>query len=221
AIWDAPRRQLFLARDRVGKKPLVYRLERDRIFFASELKALLEIPGVPRTLNPVAVNEYLTYQYVPHPHSIQEGFHKLPPAHWALYRDGRLQTQRYWTPAFEPAPGADAPAPMTEAQGRQKLRETLTEAVRLRMRSDVPLGAFLSGGIDSTITAGLMQRLSDRPIKTFSIGFPVAQLDERFYDREAAAHLGTNHHESLVEPSALESLPKLTWHYDEPFGDSS
>jgi asparagine synthase (glutamine-hydrolysing) len=224
ALWDEPRRQMFLARDRVGKKPLVYRLERDRLLFASELKALLEVPGIPRALNPVAVNEYLTYQYVPHPHSILQGFHKLPPAHWALYRDGKLETRRYWVPAFEPAPGTvpgTGTTPMTEAQGRQKLRETLTEAVRLRMRSDVPLGAFLSGGIDSTITAGLMQQLSDRPVKTFSIGFPVKEFDERSYARMAAQHLGTEHHEQVVEPSALQILPKLIRQYDEPFADSS
>lgn len=219
AIWDQNKRQLFLARDRLGKKPLVYRQEAHRLLFASELKALLQVPGVPRELDRTAVDSYLTYQYVPHPQTILNGYSKLPPAHWALFRDGELKLERYWQPAFSPPPKADE-FPSKDAARRQ-LRETLTTAVRLRMRSDVPLGAFLSGGIDSTIIAGLMQSLSTRPVKTFSIGFPVAAFDERSYAREAAQHLGTEHHEQVVEPSALQILPKLIWHYDEPFADSS
>lgn len=217
AIWDQPRRQLFVARDRLGKKPFIYRLDQDRLIFASELKALLTVPGVPRDLNPQALSEYLTYQYVPHPHSILSGFNKLPPAHWGLYRDGQFTIRRYWTPAFGQSPAV----PGSEAAARERLRETLTESVRLRMRSDVPLGAFLSGGVDSTIIAGLMQRLSDRPVKTFSIGFPVKAFDERSYARLAAEHLKTEHHELVVEPQALQILPKLIRQYDEPFADSS
>ena len=220
AIWDHPRRQLFLARDRLGKKPLVYRLERDRLFFASELKSLLQVPGLPRELNPVAINDYLTFQYVPHPHSILKGFNKLPPAHWALFRDGTFNVQKYWAPAFGD-PQANGGEFLTELQAKEKLRATLTEAVRLRMRSDVPLGAFLSGGVDSTIIAGLMQSLSERPVKTFSIGFPVKAFDERAYARMAAEHLKTEHHEHVVDPSALQILPKLIRQFDEPFADSS
>jgi asparagine synthase (glutamine-hydrolysing) len=219
AIWDEKQRQLFLARDRLGKKPLVYRLESNRLLFASELKSLLQVPGIPRELNPVAVDDYLTYQYVPSSESILKGFAKLPPAHWALYRDGQFQQERYWTPDYAEPPSREEFGSLEGA--RKQLRETLTEAVRLRMRSDVPLGAFLSGGVDSTIIAGLMQSLSNRPVKTFSIGFPVAAFDERSYAREAAHHLGTEHHEQVVEPAALEILPKLIWHYDEPFADSS
>ncbi|MBS0266821.1 MAG: asparagine synthase (glutamine-hydrolyzing) [Planctomycetes bacterium] len=219
AIWDSVRRQLFLARDRVGKKLLVYRLESSRLLFGSELKALLAVPGLPRAIDPVSLSDYLTYQYVPHPRSILQGFQKLPPGHRALYRDGQLQVDRYWQPAFASPPPTGIPA--TAAEARQTLRKTLTEAVRLRMRSDVPLGAFLSGGIDSTIIAGLMQQLSDRPIKTFSIGFPVKAFDERSYARMAAERLKTEHHEQVVEPSALAILPKLVAHYDEPFADSS
>ncbi len=218
AIWDDRRKVLFLARDRLGKKPLVYRLECNRLFFASELKALLQVPGVPRELDLIALNEYLTYQYVPHPHSILQGFSKLPPAHWGLYRDGKLQIERYWVPAFA-IPQAAGGRGLTETKAR--LRELLTEAVRLRMRSDVPLGAFLSGGIDSTIIAGLMQQLSERPVKTFSIGFPVKAFDERSFARLAAEHLKTEHHEQVVEPSALKILPRLIEQYDEPFADSS
>lgn len=219
AIWDQNRRQLFLARDRLGKKPLVYRQESQRLLFASELKALLQVPGVPRELDRRALDAYLTYQYVPHPQSILKGFAKLPPAHWALYSDGQLQIERYWQPAYSPPPRPSDFGSKEDAQ--RKLRETLTTAVKLRMRSDVPLGAFLSGGIDSTIIAGLMQSLSTRAVKTFSIGFPVAAFDERSYAREAAQHLGTEHHEQVVEPSALQILPRLIWHYDEPFADSS
>ncbi len=216
AIWDDRRKSLFLARDRLGKKPLVYRCDAGQLLFASELKALLQVPGLPRILDVAALDEYLTYQYVPHPQCILEGFRKLPPAHWAVFQEGRLEVGRYWRPGFD---GEDANS--SNAPRHAPLRELLTDAVRLRLRSDVPLGAFLSGGIDSTIIAGLMQRLSSRPVKTFSIGFPVKQFDEREFARIAAAHLGTEHHELVVEPSALDILPRLAWHYDEPFADSS
>jgi asparagine synthase (glutamine-hydrolysing) len=189
------------------------------LVFASELKSLLQIPGIPRELNPQAVDDYLAYQYVPTSRTILQGFSKLPPAHWALYRNGKFQQECYWVPAYAEPPQASEFGGLAGA--KRQLRETLTEAVRLRMRSDVPLGAFLSGGVDSTIIAGLMQSLSTRPVKTFSIGFPVAAFDERSYAREAAKHLGTEHHEQVVEPSALNILPKLIWHYDEPFADSS
>lgn len=226
AIWDDRKKRLFLARDRLGKKPLFYRLERQRLLFGSELKALLQFPGAPRELDPAALDAYLTYQYVPHPQCILQGYNKLPPAHWALYEEGRLTVQRYWLPPYsEGGPHGDGTngqtARLSREEWQKKLRSTLTEAVRLRMRSDVPLGTFLSGGIDSTIVSGLMQRLSAQPIHTFSIGFPVKQFDESSYAREAATFLGTKHHEQIVEPQALSILPKLIWHYDEPFSDSS
>jgi asparagine synthase (glutamine-hydrolysing) len=227
AIWDDRRKLLFLARDRLGKKPLFYRLESNRLLFGSELKALLEVPGIPREVDPQALDEFLTYQYVPHPHCILRGFSKLPPAHWATYCSGKFETRKYWSPPFDVAThgGGTGSASGTQGEGydaaKQRLREVLTEAVRLRLRSDVPLGAFLSGGIDSTVVVGLMQQLSSRPVQTFSIGFPVASFDERSFAREAATHLKTDHHELVVEPSALEILPKLIWHYDEPFADSS
>ena len=230
ALWDARRQRLFLARDRLGQKPLFYRLADGRLSFASELKALLQLPGASRELNPSAVDQYLLYQYVPHPHCILKGYNKLPPAHWAMFSRDGLRIQRYWIPPYEEQEArqsgagdmeSDATRGWTPEQWRSELRSTLTEAVRLRMRSDVPLGTFLSGGVDSTIIAGLMQQLSNRPVKTFSIGFPVQQFDERSYAREAARHLGTEHHESVVEPSALDILPRLIWQYDEPFADSS
>lgn len=226
AIFDTLRQRLMLARDRIGKKPLVYRLHRGRLDFASELKALLQLRDTPREIDPVSVDLYLTYQYVPHPESILKGCAKLPPAHYALFEDGRLTVERYWQPPYEPAVAertgrAPSPIDLNEADCSKLLRETLTEAVRLRLRSDVPLGAFLSGGIDSTIIAGLMQQLSSQPVHTFSIGFPIAKFDERSFAREASQHLGTIHHEQVVEPSALSILKKLVWQYDEPFSDSS
>ncbi|MCA9066211.1 MAG: asparagine synthase (glutamine-hydrolyzing), partial [Planctomycetaceae bacterium] len=217
AIWDERRQRLVLARDRMGQKPLFYRLDGGRFCFASELKSLLQIPGIPRTLDKDSVLRFLTLQYVPHPHSILQGFQRLPPASVAVLENRQFTIQSYWSAPFD--------QPDLKRTGiadwKEELRETLTEAVRLRLRSDVPLGAFLSGGVDSTIICGLMQSQLDRPVETFSIGFPVEAFDERSYARQASAMLGTNHHEAVVHPDALEILPQLIWHYDEPFGDSS
>lgn len=215
AVWDARRGQLLLARDRLGQKPLVYRQQRGRLTFASQLKSLLEVPGVPRDVDPQALDEYLTYQYVPHPRTIFRGMAKLPPGHYALYRDDRLEVRPYWQLDFN----AEEDRPREDYA--RELRARLTESVELRMRSDVPLGAFLSGGIDSTIVVGLMRQLTDQPVRTFSIGFPVPEFDETRYARTAAEAFQTVHEEFRVEPDAVEILPKLVWHYDEPFGDSS
>ena len=215
AIWDAGRRQLFLARDRLGKKPLVYRLEPGRLLFASELKSLLEVSGVPRRLSPQALDAYLTYQYVPHPQTIFQGISKLPPGHCATYRDGRLTERAYWQPDFQ----AEDDLPAEQYAGQ--LRELLTSAVELRLQSDVPLGGFLSGGVDSSIVVGLMQQRSKEKVRTFSIGFPVPEYDETRYARLVAERFGTLHEEFRVEPDAVGVLPKLVWHFDEPFADSS
>lgn len=217
AVWDSREQKLVVARDRLGQKPFFYRLQDGRFTFASELKALLQIPGMSRTLNRQSVLRYLMLQYVPAPHSILEGFQRLPPASVGVLQDGRLQIDRYWRPPYdEPAAGRSQ-----IADWRDELRQELTEAVRLRLRSDVPLGAFLSGGIDSTVITGLMQQQLNQPVQTFSIGFPVAAFDERHYARQASEMLGTDHHEAMVEPDALRILPQLIWHYDEPFSDSS
>ncbi len=252
AIWDDRRRTLFLARDRMGQKPLVYRLSKGRLTFASELKSLLQVPGAPRDVDPLAVADFVTLQYVPHPRTMLRGYAKLPPAHWAEFQTatGDFVVQRYWeAPYLRTAsglvsrdadqtslthPGTDRgrsddadsqrsvdPSRFRLDDWKNRLRETLTEAVRLRMRSDVPFGAFLSGGVDSTIITGLMQQESAQKVHTFSIGFAEKKFDERSYAREAAAKLGTDHHEFVVDPSAVEMLPKLVDHYDEPFADSS
>lgn len=219
AVWDARRRTLVLARDRLGQKPLVYRYDHGgkRLLFASELKALLALPGdtFPRRVDPLAVDRYLTYGYVPHPGSILEGVAKLPPAHYAVWHEGRLELTRYWEPDWnaeiDPAPGEDV----------ARLRTLLAEAVAEQMVADVPLGAFLSGGVDSTVIVGLMQRASARPVKTFAIGFDDPAFDETAYAALAARHLGTEHHTFRVEPRAWEAIPALAEQFDEPFADSS
>ena len=217
AIWDGPKRRLVLARDRLGQKPLVYRVDGSRLIFASELKALLALPDsdVPRRVSPIAIDRYLTYGYIPHPGTILEGVYKLPPAHIAIWHDGRITLDRYWNPDWDAETDADP------AEDVEKLRETLSGAVREQMVADVPLGAFLSGGVDSTIIVGLMQRASDRPVKTFSIGFGDAAFDETRYAEMAAAFLHTDHQTFIVEPKAWETLPGLAHHFDEPFADSS
>lgn len=220
AIWDERQEKLFIARDRIGQKPLYYHFAEGRFLFASELKSILQVPGLRKEVDPEAIDLYLTYQYVPYPWTILKGFQKLAPGHCLSLHRNELDVRRYWQAPYEPT--EDDPQPeLSLDQWKSRLRETLTEAVRLRMRSDVPIGSFLSGGVDSTIISGLMQSLSANPIHTFSIGFPVKQFDETHYAREAAELLKTNHHEFIVEPSALETLSKLIWHYDEPFGDSS
>ncbi|HEX5103613.1 MAG TPA: asparagine synthase (glutamine-hydrolyzing), partial [Pirellulaceae bacterium] len=215
AIWDARNRRLVLGRDRLGKKPLVYRNEGSRLLFASELKSLLTVPGLPREVDPAAVDEYLTYQYVPHPNCILKGYRKLPPGHYAQWQEGKLEVRPYWQPDFSHE------ISISEKDAAERLRELLESAVTMRMRSDVPLGAFLSGGVDSSLIVALMQKNSEQPVKTFSIGFPVAEYDETKYARQVAKHLKTEHHELQVTPDAVGILPKLARHYDEPFADSS
>ena len=215
AIWDRNRQQLLIARDRLGQKPVVYRNEPGRFLFASELKSLLEVPGIPRKLDPQSVDLYLTYQYVPHPRTILEGFHKLPPGHYALWRNDELTIRNYWQPDF------NLEQRRQPEEDREELRALMTSSVEMRLQSEVPLGAFLSGGVDSTVVVGLMQQLSSQTVKTFSIGFPVAEYDETSYARLVSERFGTEHEEFRVEPDALDILPKLVWHYDEPFADSS
>ncbi|HKM52260.1 MAG TPA: asparagine synthase (glutamine-hydrolyzing), partial [Isosphaeraceae bacterium] len=217
AIWDAPRRTLLLARDRLGQKPLLYRHDGLRLVFASELKALLALPegDFPRRVDPLAIDEYLTFGYVPAPRTILEGTSKLPPGHYAVWREGALRIESYWNPDWNLERKRSIEDDVLE------LRSTLSDAVREQMIADVPLGAFLSGGIDSTIIVGLMQRASNRPVKTFAIGFPDPAYDETHYAALAAKHLGAEHHVFIVEPKAWETLPALAWQFDEPFADSS
>lgn len=215
AIWDQPRRRLVLARDRVGKKPLFYAVDRGGIRFASELKALL-VEGPAPPVDPVAIHHYLTFQYVPGPLTIFQGIRKLPPGHVLVYEEGRVVERAYWTLTYD-----DREQGRSDADYQEEFADLLTESVRLRLISDVPLGAFLSGGVDSSSVVAIMSRLLDRPVKTFSIGFREKDFNELPYARQVAAHLGTDHHEFIVEPSAIDILPTLARVYDEPFGDAS
>jgi asparagine synthase (glutamine-hydrolysing) len=217
-IWDSRRKRLFLARDRLGKKPLVYYFKNGRFVFASEIKAILQDPGVKREVNINALHYYLSYQYVPSPYSIFEGIRKLPPAHYLLFDgSGNLRIERYWKLNFSSSPNACK----NQLEWCDRIRAGLEESVKLRLISDVPLGAFLSGGVDSSIIVGIMAQLSSKPVKTFSIGFEEKEFDEISYARIVSKHFSTDHHEFIVKPNAIEILPKLVWHYNEPFADSS
>lgn len=221
AIWDASKNRLVLARDRIGQKPLYYSCNdngvsgEDRIVFGSELKSLAAVDGVCKEVDPAAIDEFLTYQYIPHPGTIWKGVHKLPPGHFAVFQDGKVTVTRYWN--FDPA----TETPISAGDARDQLRELLNDSVKLRMQSDVPLGSFLSGGIDSSLITAIAQSHSSEPVRTFSIGFPVADFDETKYAAQVAKHLGTRHQRFEVSPSGVDVIDKLVWHYDEPFGDSS
>ncbi len=213
AIWDETRRQLLLARDRLGQKPLYYAEYDGALLFGSELKCILQYPNLSPEIDLEAIHHYLTLQYVPDPWTAFKGIRKLPPAHRLIWRAGLVRIDRYWDVAFEPK--SDLP----EVELKQALRETITEAVRIRLISDVPLGAHLSGGIDSSIVVGLMAGMMNQPVKTFSIGFKEDAFNELPYARQVAHKFSTDHHEFILEPNALEVLPKLVGHFDEPFAD--
>jgi asparagine synthase (glutamine-hydrolysing) len=215
AIWDGPRRKLFLARDRLGKKPLCYQQDAHAFRFASEAKAILQDPDVQASPDPASVSQYLTFGYVPSPGSAFQGFRRLPPGHYLTCRDGHVQVARYWRLR------RDRKSERSEEEWCREVLARLEKAVRLRMISDVPLGAFLSGGIDSSAVVALMSRISSGRVKTFSVGFEEPEYDELQHARVVAQRFGTEHHELVVRPDAVAILPKLAWHYDEPFGDSS
>ena len=215
ALYDANRRTLLLARDRAGKKPLYWHDDGRRIVFASELKALLADPSVPRDVDPAAIADYLTFQYVPAPGCILRGIRKLPAGHRLVCDERGPRVERYWELPFE------TDRTIGEADAVAGLRERLREAVRVRLMSDVPLGAFLSGGIDSSAVVALMTQVSSTRVKTYSIGFEEEDYSELAHARAVAEHLGTEHHELVVRPRALELLPRLVWGLDEPFADAS
>ncbi|WP_404310197.1 asparagine synthase (glutamine-hydrolyzing) [Neorhodopirellula lusitana] len=215
AIWDANRNRIVLGRDRIGQKPLYYAFKDGRLVFGSELKSLALVPGVCEEIDPAAIDEFLTYQYIPHPGTIWKGVHKLPPGHFAVLDANGLRVERYWN--YDPS----VEQPVSRGEAIERLRELLSDSVRLRMRSDVPLGSFLSGGIDSSLITALAGDYTDTPLRTFSIGFSVADFDETAYAAKVAKHLHTDHTRFEVNPNAISILDKLVWHYDEPFGDSS
>jgi len=215
ALWDQDRRRLFLARDRIGKKPLVYAETPESFSFASELQALLEAPDLKKEIDPAALDDFLTLQYIPSPRSIFAGIRKLPPAHYLLYEEGRTRVEPYWSPDFNRKLKVDAD------EAGQLLLNKLAEAVQIRLVSDVPLGAFLSGGLDSSAVVGLMSLASPRPVRTFSIGFSEESYSELKYAALAARAFRTEHREFMVRPDIVEILPEVVRHYSEPFGDSS
>jgi asparagine synthase (glutamine-hydrolysing) len=215
AIWDPGRQTLFCARDRLGKKPFYYRADGNGFAFASELAGLLADPEVPRVLDPGALHHYLTLHYAPSPSTAFAGVSKLPAAHALTWRAGALRVWRYWQPHFEPKHdrGAD--------ELGEELWALIREATRLRMISDVPLGAFLSGGTDSSAIVAAMSALGGGRIKTFSIGFRESEFNELGWAREVAQRYGTDHCELMVTPDAAEALPVLVAHHGEPFSDPS
>ena len=218
-IWDETRKRLFLARDRLGKKPLYYASYAGRFAFASELKALLADREFPRDIDPDAVSLYLRYGYVPAPYSIFRAARKLPGGHFAVLEDGALKVERYWDPV-EVALSQPFPGDVEEAE--TELHKILTDSVAGRMISDVPLGAFLSGGIDSSLVVALMQEQATRPVKTFTIRFNEPRFNEADHAAAVARHLGTEHHEEVCDVSQmLDILDVLPDYFDEPFADAS
>ena len=217
ALWDDRKRRLFIARDRVGKKPLFYTVTPEgTLVFGSELKSLLAHPEVRHEINLEAVDAYLSFGYVPDPLAIFRDTHKLPPGHHLTFEDGKVRTRSYWDFKFEHDDNR-----RSEEDYLEELRELLDEAVRIRLVADVPLGAFLSGGVDSSVVVGLMALATDRPVKTFSIGFHEDSYNELKYARLAAQRFGTEHHEFIVTPDICSIVDDLVWHFDEPFADSS
>jgi len=214
ALWDRPRRTLVLARDRVGKKPLYYASVGGKLLFASEIKALLAHPELDRALDLEAVSDYVSLLYIPREKTIFRRVRKLLPGHTMTTTTAGASLHEYWDVRF-----------VSEATGEEeatrRVAELLDEAVAVRLESDVPLGAFLSGGLDSSAVVGFMTAHTSTPVATASIGFPDAAFDELAYARVVAGHFGTAHREEVVTPAAIEAMKLLSWHYDEPFGDSS
>jgi asparagine synthase (glutamine-hydrolysing) len=216
ALWDRRRRRLLLARDRVGKKPLYYSTASGGATFASELRALLEDPDVPRRIDPAAIDLFLTYGYVPAPRSIFRDVQKLPPAHALVIEDGHVSLDRYWRLDFSRKRAVSDPRELHEP-----IRDAIRKATRRRMVADVRVGAFLSGGIDSSAVVAAMAEASSAPVKTFSIGFDREAFNELPHARKVAEQFGTEHQEFIVSPDAIAIVPRLVRQYGEPYADPS
>jgi asparagine synthase (glutamine-hydrolysing) len=216
AIWDERDRSLFIARDRVGKKPLLYSHQPNGdLIFGSEFHALLKHPSVSREIDHDAIDDYMSYLCVPAPKTAYKQIRKLEPGHWMRWKDGKIETHRYWLPDFTKK------IQITEEEAIEETTRIVRESTRLRMISEVPLGAFLSGGVDSSTIVALMAQESSQPVKTFSIGFEEQDYSELKYARRVAEHVGAEYNEFIVRPNALEVLPTLVEHYGEPYADSS
>lgn len=215
AIWDQRKKKLILARDRIGKKPLFYLYDGSKVVFASEMKAILAVPGIPKEINLEAVSDYFSFLYVPAPKSIFKSIKKVLPGHYVVFSEHGERDEEYWDLNFSNL------VERSEEDWCERILEALEEAIRLRLISDVPLGAFLSGGIDSSAVVTLMTKLMGNSVITNSIGFQEKEFDELDYARKVASMNEAQHHEQIVSPDAVGIIEKLVWHYDEPFADSS
>jgi asparagine synthase (glutamine-hydrolysing) len=217
AIWNAEKRELLLCRDRIGKKPLYYFYDGRNIAFASEMKSILQIPNIKQSIDPTSVVDYLKYLYIPHPKSIFKNIFKLEPGYYLLYKDGEINISQYWDVDFSKPVSGDV------FDIADQLLALIYDSVRVRLISDVPLGAFLSGGVDSSAVVALMAKAEGRPVVTCTIGFDDARHDEAGYAKDFAEQWKTEHHEYYIRKNEdVETvLKKLVWHFDEPFADSS
>jgi asparagine synthase (glutamine-hydrolysing) len=215
AIWDAGTRQLLLARDRFGKKPLYYSASDGALVFGSEIKAVLRSPSVTRYIDYQALEDYLGLFYVPSPRTIFRDVRSLEPGNFLVFKNGKSEQRQYWDFRFS------SDSNMTMDYAVEAIFKLLLESVKCRLRSDVPLGAFLSGGIDSSVVVALMSQLMESPAQTFTVAFEEASYDESRHARQLAEYCGTDHTEVELRPDAIRLLPKLVWHFDEPFADSS
>ena len=216
AIWDTVEKSLFLARDRVGKKPLLYSHQPNGdLIFGSEFQAVLKHPAISREVDNAAIDEYLSFMCVPAPRTAFKHIRKLEPGHWLKWKAGQIESRRYWQPDFSKK------IRISENEAIEETTRILRESTRLRLISEVPLGAFLSGGVDSSTVVALMAQESSSPVKTFSIGFEEEDFSELKYARRVAEHVGAEYHEFIVRPNALDVIPTLVEHYGEPFADSS
>ena len=215
AIWDEKQKKLILARDRVGIKPLYYYVNNKKIIFGSEIKAILKDPTVKKEINLKALSDYLSLLYVPAPETMFKNIYKLPPGHILIYSQNGFKIKEYWDISFAQVKYK------SQEQWAEELFQLLTKAVKIRLISEVPLGAFLSGGVDSSSVVAIMAQLMKEPVITNSIGFKEAAYNELDYAREVAKLFHTNHHEYTVTPNALSIVDKLAYYYDEPFADSS
>jgi asparagine synthase (glutamine-hydrolysing) len=214
AVWDKNRRELVLARDRLGVKPLYYYAKDEKLVFASEIKAILQVPEVEREINPQSLYHYVGYEFVPAPDTMFRNVHKLPPGHYLRYKDGKAEVMRYWDVGFHSEPHS-------REYYEEKMRDMLTESVRKRLVSDVPLGVFLSGGLDSSAVVSLMSRCGVEPIQTFSLGYADPSFSELEYARVIAKQFRTKHRELIIDPITPDLIEKVVWHLDEPMTDLS
>jgi asparagine synthase (glutamine-hydrolysing) len=215
ALWDERHRRLVLGRDRAGKKPLYYHADAERLLFASEIKGLLQDPSIKRRVSVEALDDYFTFGCIPSPNTVFQDIRQVPPAHVLVWERGAVRLHEYWDVTFDPR------GPHRSEEALEEFTQLFDEAVRMRMVADVPLGSFLSGGVDSSAVVASMARQSARPVVTTSVGFAESTHSELEHARTVARAVGSDHHELIVKPDAVADLPRLVWHLDQPFADSS